>query len=103
MSGALPFIRSADRVFVVSAGEGAGFEGAQDVAGHLARHGASVTAHLLTTAVSDSDEILRFARKHDADLIVCGAYGHSRLREWAFGGVTRDVLQTTPLCCLMAH
>lgn len=103
VSGALPFIRHADQVFVVSTGEGARFEGAEDIARHLARHGASVTTHLLTTATSDSDEILRFARKQNVDLIVMGAYGHSRLREWAFGGVTRDILRTAPICCLMAH
>ncbi|MFB0489922.1 nucleotide-binding universal stress UspA family protein [Methylobacterium sp. OAE515] len=103
VSGALPFIRSADQVFVVTAGEGARFEGAQDVARHLARHGASVTTHLLTTTVSDGEPILRFAREQEADLIVMGAYGHSRLRGWAFGGATRDVLQSTAICCLMAH
>ena len=35
--------------------------------------------------------------------IVAGAYGHGRLREWAFGGVTRDLLSYAPLCCLMSH
>jgi nucleotide-binding universal stress UspA family protein len=38
-----------------------------------------------------------------ADLIVTGAYGHSRLGEWAFGGMTRDLLATSPICCLMSH
>ncbi len=103
VTGALPFIRSADHVFVVTAGEGARFEGAQDVAAHLGRHGAAATTHLLTTTASDGEEILRFAGKQEADLIVMGAYGHSRLREWAFGGATRDILQTTPVCCVMAH
>ncbi|MDP4003118.1 universal stress protein [Methylobacterium sp. NEAU K] len=103
VSGALPFLRAAEQVFIVTAGEGARFEGAQDVACHLARHGASATAHLLTTAVSDGDELLRFAHKHEADLIVMGAYGHSRLREWVFGGATRDVLEAHSVCCLMAH
>ncbi|MBL7309716.1 universal stress protein, partial [Escherichia coli] len=42
-------------------------------------------------------------REQQADLIVMGAYGHSRLREWAFGGATRDILQASSLCCLMAH
>ena len=32
-----------------------------------------------------------------------GAYGHGRLREWIFGGATRDILQTTSVCCLMSH
>ncbi len=47
--------------------------------------------------IGPADEILRFARREDADLIVMGAYGHSRLREWVFGGATRDVLQSTPV------
>ncbi len=32
-----------------------------------------------------------------------GAYGHSRLREWTFGGVTRDLIRRSPVCCLMSH
>ncbi|BAU89989.1 universal stress protein, UspA [Methylorubrum populi] len=103
VSAALPFIREADQVFVASTGEGARYEGAEDVAGHLARHGASVTTHLLRTAVSDSDELLRFALKQEADLIVMGAYGRTRLREWLFGGVTYEMLQRSPLPCLMCH
>ena len=103
VSAALPFIREADQVFVASTGEGARYEGAEDVAAHLARHGAPVTTHLLRTIVSDGDELLRFAQKQDADLIVMGAYGHARLREWLFGGVTRDILQRSPIPCLMCH
>ena len=76
---------------------------AMPFAAHLKLHGAAITTHLLTTAVSDGEEILRFAREQQADLIVMGAYGHSRLREWAFGGATRDILQASSLCCLMAH
>ena len=38
-----------------------------------------------------------------ADLIVAGAYGHSRIREWAFGGVTRDLLLQDHRCTLVAH
>lgn len=103
VSASLGFIRHSDQVFVVTTGDDARHEGAEDVASHLARHGAAVTAHLLKTVKSDGDELLRFAQKQDADLIVMGAYGHSRLREWAFGGATREILQTTPLCCLMSH
>ena len=38
-----------------------------------------------------------------ADLIVSGAFGYSRLREWFFGGVTRSFLDHSPVCCLMSH
>lgn len=103
VSAALPFIREADQVFVASTGEGARYEGAEDVADHLARHGAAITTHLLRTVVSDGDELLRFALKQEADLIVMGAYGHARLREWLFGGVTYEMLQRSPIPCLMCH
>ena len=43
------------------------------------------------------------ASEQAADLLVAGAYGHGRLREWAFGGVTRDLLAYAPICCLMSH
>jgi nucleotide-binding universal stress UspA family protein len=38
-----------------------------------------------------------------ADLIVAGGYGHSRLGEWIFGGVTRELLSASPVCCLLSH
>jgi nucleotide-binding universal stress UspA family protein len=43
------------------------------------------------------------AQDEGADLLVAGAYGHSRLGEWMFGGMTRDLLATSPFCCLMSH
>lgn len=49
------------------------------------------------------DTLVETARECGADLLVTGAYGYSRLREWCFGGVTRDLLRGTPLCCLMSH
>jgi nucleotide-binding universal stress UspA family protein len=79
-------------------------EGAEDVAAYLSGHCVGVTTHLLhKPEIGTADEILRFAQRADADLIVMGAYGHSRLREWVFGGATRDILTTTPVCCLMSH
>ncbi|CAA2160086.1 hypothetical protein MBRA_05252 [Methylobacterium brachiatum] len=104
VSAALPFIGHADKVFVVSVGNEARFEGAEEVSELLARHGAHVTTNLLDAAAGEfADRILRFARPEDADLVVMGGYGHSRLREWLFGGMTRDMLRTSPLCCLMSH
>ena len=101
---ALPFLTRADEVHVVVAGPGADREGAGDVAAYLSGHGVTVTTHLLhKPEIGAADEILRFAQREDADLVVMGAYGHSRLREWVFGGATRDILTTTPVCCLMSH
>lgn len=103
VTAALPFLRAADQVFVVTVGDDAGREGAEAVTGHLARHGAHATPHLMRAVRQESDDILDFALRQDVDLIVMGAYGHSRLREWIFGGFTRDALGRSPVCCLMSH
>jgi nucleotide-binding universal stress UspA family protein len=75
-----------------------------DIARFLTRHrisvGSAVAAH---TEGSVADELLRVARAEGADLIVAGAYGHSRLGEWIFGGVTKDLLASSPVCCLLAN
>ena len=44
-----------------------------------------------------------FAKDGNADLIVAGAYGRSRLGEWMFGGVTHELLAKSQLCCLFSH
>ncbi|ACS41525.1 universal stress protein [Methylorubrum extorquens] len=103
VTAALPFLRDADQVFVATVGDDAGHEGAEAVTGHLVRHGAHATTHLMRAVRQESDDILEFAQHQDADLVVMGAYGHSRLREWIFGGVTRDALERSPVCCLMSH
>ncbi|MEA1834851.1 universal stress protein [Methylobacterium durans] len=104
ISAALPFLRGAKRVYVVSAGEEAATSGAEEVSEFLALHGAHAEARLLNATMQDvAAEILRFTAQEDADLVVMGGYGHSRLREWLFGGVTRDVLQSSRMCCLLSH
>jgi nucleotide-binding universal stress UspA family protein len=47
--------------------------------------------------------LVHLALEQRADLIVTGAYGHSRLGELMFGGVTRSLLNSCPVCCLLAH
>ena len=70
----------------------------------LERHGKSVTTSSLR-AGSDAvaDTLLNCAEQVAADIIVMGAYGHSRLREWLLGGTTRQVLSRSELPVLMAH
>jgi nucleotide-binding universal stress UspA family protein len=57
----------------------------------------------LHTKQSVADELLHFAKDEKADLLVAGAYGHSRLGEWVFGGVTRDLMRDSPICVLFSH
>jgi len=105
---ALPFLRRAAAVTLVEAcdpqSEDDGQRHLEDVAQYLARHdvpvGPMIASHPTTGA---ADELVRLAKADGADLIVIGAYGHSRLGEWAFGGVTRDLLASSPICCLFSH
>jgi len=75
-----------------------------DVAAFLARKGLQVTVDRLPSVQRDpSDVLLRHAKDIGADLLVMGAYGHSRFREWLLGGTTRYVLERADLPVLMAH
>lgn len=50
-----------------------------------------------------AEELFKIAKGEATGLIVAGAYGHSRFGEWIFGGVTHDLLTTSPVCCLLSH
>ncbi|RUV85534.1 universal stress protein, partial [Mesorhizobium sp. M1A.F.Ca.IN.022.07.1.1] len=52
---------------------------------------------------ADGERLVAFARLIRADLIVSGAYGHSRLREWAFGGVTRSLIGESGINRLLSN
>ena len=59
--------------------------------------------HLGASGIDAGDTILNFAADERTDWMVMGAYGHSRLREFLLGGVTRKVLASMTLPVLMAH
>lgn len=71
-------------------------DGLDDVLAFLAEHGIKATPRLIEST-DEYIELLNFIDRSDADLVVSGAYGHSRLREWAFGGVTRALLDEARL------
>jgi nucleotide-binding universal stress UspA family protein len=76
----------------------------EDVAHYLARHRISVGSAMASAAKHGvADHLIDLARVEGADLIVTGAYGHSRLGEWMFGGVTRELLASSPVCCLLSN
>ena len=81
-----------------------GVEPGADAAAYLARHGAKVTVDRLPSEGRTVAEILcRHAVDCSADLLVMGGYGHSRLRERLFGGVTKSMIEDQPLPILMAR
>jgi nucleotide-binding universal stress UspA family protein len=104
---ALPLLKRADRVDVVMFNPKSPAHGAvpgADIAVWLARHG--VRVQVSEERVADSDiggHLLSLASDLTSDLLVMGGYGHSRLTEFALGGVTRTILESMTLPVLMAH
>ena len=98
---AMPFLTAAREVVVATIKEAdlkGARESAADVVRFLMKHGAKARSDVIEVGRADALEALvEMAREVKADLIVSGGYGHSRLREWAFGGVTRSLLQTGSL------
>lgn len=109
LGDARPFLETASQVSIVTVdarpSESAdGSSPGADVAAHLARCGCKADVfNLDSKGRTESDAILDQARAVNADLIVMGGFGHSRLSEIVFGGVTRDVLKTAALPILMSH
>ena len=105
---AIPFLRAAKRVSVVEVcardDERNALARTEDVVRYLGRHGIPADPRpIVHRDRSDADHLVQFALDEDADLLVAGAYGHSRVGEWIFGGMTRSILASCPLCCLMSH
>ena len=105
---ALPFLQKAKYITIIEICEKDQIDAARthvdDVVHYLARHSISAERRVeLSVGGSGADQIIGLAEDLGADLLVTGAYGHSRLNEWVFGGMTRDLLISSPLCCLMSH
>ena len=70
---------------------------------YLTRHGAKARVKQVTASGGVADTILAQVAEESADLLVMGGYGHSRVREMMFGGVTRSILESTTCPILVAH
>ncbi|MGF7176149.1 universal stress protein [Azospirillum doebereinerae] len=103
---AMPFLETAESVTVLTVNPPGGRHGEDGTAlvDWLTRHGIVARHHPATASSGEvGDLILSFAADLGADLLVMGAYGHSRLREMVLGGATRTVLAALPLPALMSH
>jgi len=105
MNDALPLIAGARSVTVLSVDPSeVMWESARAAAAHLNRHGVSASPHKIPGAGTGIGEvILAHCDYLNADLVVAGAYGHSRLREAAIGGVSRTLLRQMIVPVLMSH
>jgi len=105
---ALPFLQRAKEVLLVGIGDGEAESNAKktlsDVAEYLLRHRVAAVHDVWRQARGPvAGELLRLVQDEKADLIVAGGYGHSRLGEWLFGGVTHELLASSPVCCMLSH
>ena len=94
VADAVPLMAGAREVVVATVDREADIlvrEGIADVVAFLARHGITARSEVIA-GKDDAKGLAELARSMSADLVVSGAYGHSRLREWVFGGVTRSLL-----------
>lgn len=105
---ALPLLRAAELVRVVVIDPPSHGPNRSDPGGllsqFLARHGVRVEVDVMAKSLPRiSDVLLRHANDNDVDLIVMGAYGHSRFRESILGGATRHMLEQSEVPIFMAH
>ena len=109
LHGALPFIDRAEKVLVLQGRERVSYPSITrwprlDLGAAIAARGVSVAVEPIGTDDADvGPAILAAAARHSADLVVMGAYGHSRLKEWVLGGSTRHVLLHMAVPVLMGH
>ena len=109
VNDALPLLVAAETVTVLAIDTSHGAQSHGDVPGadiaqHLARHGVKATVQSTVSGdIGVGDALLSWVSDVGADLLVMGAYGHSRDRELVFGGATRTVLESMTVPVLMAH
>jgi nucleotide-binding universal stress UspA family protein len=107
VADAMPFMEKAmqiDVVIVASKAAKTDEAPGADLAEHLARHNLKVTLKNITSPDIDiASTILSYVADSGVDMIVMGGYGHSRLREFVLGGVTRGILESMTVPALMSH
>jgi len=104
VAAALPILRKAEQVTVVTVGEISRSPAATDLVAYLGRHDVRATHEAIAADHAPvGATLLKHAKQIQADLLIMGAYGHSRLREMILGGATRDVLGVADLPLFMAH
>lgn len=106
VNGAMPLLQRAEKVTVLAVNPptGSGDIPTADICKHLARHGVNTEAsQTVAKDIEVGDVLLSRVSDDNIDLLVMGAYGHTRLRETVLGGVSRDILAHMTVPVLMSH
>jgi nucleotide-binding universal stress UspA family protein len=107
IADALPILQASQSVDVIEIVEAGGLQDARrrlgDIGDWLMRHGVEANCVAEVANGDAGRQLAAVARDLNADLIVAGAFGHNRLRKWAFGGVTTELLLHADRCVLASH
>lgn len=104
---ALPILRQMERVVLIEVAPAAEADatraGLEKIVSWLSLHGIVAMTRFDAATRDEGERLLTIAEEERASLVVAGAYGHSRLREWLLGGVTRKFLHEGRCCLLLSH
>jgi nucleotide-binding universal stress UspA family protein len=106
VGAAMPLLAKAEHIILAGVEENDLFlaDGLADLARQLVWHGISAKIEFMASVAGEAGEMLMAtARSHDADLLVMGGYGHSRAREFVFGGFTWSVLESAEMPVFIMH
>lgn len=107
VADALPLLKTAAHVTVMELADNDGHSAAQagvkDVVAWLVAHGVAAVGETPLASDNVASQLDALALEQGADLVVAGAWGHSRLREWVLGGVTRQLMHSADRCSLLSH
>ncbi|WP_028100996.1 universal stress protein [Pseudoduganella violaceinigra] len=108
LGAALPLLQRASQVYIAVANPeleriDMGAEPGADLAAYLARHHRSAQVLGLDTTQETGSALCDLARHHHADLLVAGAYGHSRMHDWVLGSTTASLIEQSPVPLLMTQ
>jgi nucleotide-binding universal stress UspA family protein len=107
--GALPLLKRAERVVVATVCKSHKKDDKlvrhnNDMVDYLQCHGVNAKSHIIDNGSSSAGQAISdFAKDMEADILVMGAYGHSRFREAILGGATRFILENAEIPTLFAH
>ena len=108
VTDALPILREAKNVIIAGivedeADRASVSSGIEDIVAWLLRHGVIACERVPAECGDATAQLERIASEVGAGLVVAGAYGHSRFREWVFGGVTKTLVNPSSRCSLLSH
>ena len=104
LAAGLPFLKKANAVSVITAGESAQL-GTSQVLDYLAWHRIDAKHQILPAGSTRhvGEKLIDAAQEASADMLIMGGYGHAPWRELLFGGATRDAVATMPMPLLLVH